>query len=167
MGCHLRSAQQVLGRGDKSDKSKSMKNETHFRKLENMYHAAPCNHYYQPRLTVGEGQAEVIIPIRESLFHAAGAAHGAVYFKALDDAAFFAANSLVEDVFVLTASLNVYLTRPVSSGEVRASGRVVSQSGSQLIAEAILYDSDDREIAIGTGCFRRSRIALTEKIGYK
>lgn len=144
-----------------------MTNDAHFRKLENMYHAAPCNQYYQPRLMVGEGQAEVIIPIRESLFHAAGAAHGSVYFKALDDAAFFSANSLVEDVFVLTTSLNVYLTRPVSSGEIRASGRVVCRSRGQLIAEAILYDSEDREIAVGTGCFRRSKIALTEKIGYR
>lgn len=144
-----------------------MSNDIHFRKLENMYHAAPCNEYYQPRLTVGEGQAEVIIPVKESLFHAAGAAHGAVYFKALDDAAFFSANSLVEDVFVLTASFNVYLTRPVSSGEVRASGKVVSQSGGQLIAEAILYDSDGQEIAFGTGSFRRSRIELSEKIGYR
>jgi acyl-coenzyme A thioesterase PaaI-like protein len=35
--------------------------------------------------------------------HSIHAVHGSVYFKALDDAAFFAVNSLVEDVFVLTA----------------------------------------------------------------
>lgn len=27
-------------------------NEAHFRKLENMYHAAPCNAYYAPILKV-------------------------------------------------------------------------------------------------------------------
>jgi acyl-coenzyme A thioesterase PaaI-like protein len=39
-------------------------------------------------MCVDEGYAEVVIPVRQDLLHAAGAAHGAVYFKALDDAAF-------------------------------------------------------------------------------
>lgn len=43
--------------------------------------------------------------------------HGPVYFRALDDAGFFAVNSLVEDVFVLTASFNVNLFRPMKSGD--------------------------------------------------
>ena len=72
----------------------------HFRKLERMYHAAPINQFYRPVLTVGEGSAELEIPIRPEFFHAAAAVHGSVYFKALDDAAFFAVNSLVTEVFV-------------------------------------------------------------------
>ena len=36
------------------------------------------------------------------MFHAAGAGHGTIYFKMLDDAAFYAANSMVEEQFVLT-----------------------------------------------------------------
>ncbi len=50
------------------------------------------------------------------LHHAGGAVHGANYFKAMDDAAFFAANSLVDDVFVLTVSFNVYFLRPHHRG---------------------------------------------------
>ena len=144
-----------------------MPDETHYRKLENMYLAAPCNVYYAPHITIGAGTAEIVIPVSEKLFHAAGAVHGATYFKVLDDAAFFAANSLVTDVFVLTANFNLYLLRPASSGEIRAVGKVVSQSRSQLIAEAVAYDSREREIARGSGTFVKSQSPLTPEIGYK
>ncbi len=144
-----------------------MSDETHYRKLENMYHAAPCNAYYTPKLTISEGAAEIIIPIKESLYHPGGAVHGSAYFKALDDAAFFSVNSLVEDVFVLTASFNLYFIRPIASGEMKAIGKVVSATGHQYIAEAVLHDSKGREIARGSGVFVRSKIALTPTVGYE
>ena len=50
----------------------------------------------------GAGQARITFTIDERVFHAAGAAHGTSYFKMLDDAAFYAANSLVTDRFLLT-----------------------------------------------------------------
>lgn len=138
----------------------------HYRKLEHMYHGANCNRYYQPRLTVGEGEAEVAIPVREELFHAAHAVHGSVYFKALDDAAFFAANSLVEDHFVVTASFHIDLLRPVTQGELRAKGRVVHAGRSRLLADAVLLDSEGREIARGGGTFVVSKIRLGPEVGY-
>jgi acyl-coenzyme A thioesterase PaaI-like protein len=66
----------------------------HYRHLERLYASAPINEYFRPQLRVSEGQAEVIMPVRRDFFHAAQAIHGAVYFKALDDAAFFAVASL-------------------------------------------------------------------------
>ena len=77
-----------------------MSKEEHYRKLERMYLNAPVNEYYVPEIHISEGQAQVSIPVRRDFFHAAEAVHGAVYFKLLDDSSFFAANSLVEDVFV-------------------------------------------------------------------
>ena len=59
--------------------------------------------------------------IRDS---AAGAAHGTIYFKMLDDAAFYAANSLVTDHFLLTTAFNLLLTRPLQNGPVIAEGPV-------------------------------------------
>ncbi len=134
--------------------------DRHYRRLEALYRSAPCNRYYAPRIAVSEGRAEIVIPVREDFFHAAGAVHGSTYFKALDDAAFFAANSLVAGVFVLTASFNLYLTRPISDGEMRAAGEVVHRSRSRLIAESVLFDSEGREIARGSGVFVRSKIPL-------
>ena len=141
-------------------------NDEHFSRLERMYLAAPCNEYYRPRIKVGDGTAEVILPIGPQLFHSAGAAHGAVYFKGIDDAAFFAANSLVEDVFVLTVNLNVYLSRPVTAGELRAVGRVVTRTKSLITAEAILTNDAGAEVGRGTGLFALSRIALGTAQGY-
>jgi uncharacterized protein (TIGR00369 family) len=140
--------------------------EDHYRKLERMYHAAAINHYFRPVLRVGEGEAEVKIEVRPDFFHAAGAIHGSIYFKALDDAAFFAVNSLVPDVFVLTVSYNVYLLRPVSEGTLIAKGRVVHRSRQLFLAEAQLFDDQSRQVARGSGSFMRSTIALTPQIGY-
>ncbi|MGM0564829.1 MAG: PaaI family thioesterase [Pseudomonadota bacterium] len=128
--------------------------------------SAPINDWYRPHLEIGEGCATMTIDVREDFFHPAGAVHGAVYFKLLDDAAFFAANSLEPEVFVLTTSFTTYLTRPVSSGKMRAEGRVVNRNKSQWIAEAVVFDSEDREIARGSGCFVRSKVRLDGIAGY-
>lgn len=143
-----------------------MSPEEHYRRLERMYAAAPINRYYEPVLRISEAKAELAIPVKPDFFHAAGAVHGSVYFKALDDAAFFAANSLVLDVFVLTATFNVYLTRPISSGELRATGTVVHRSPNLIVADSVAVDSDGRQVGRGSGTFMRSRIALTPEIGY-
>jgi uncharacterized protein (TIGR00369 family) len=144
-----------------------MKQDEHFHKLERMYLSAPVNEYYAPEIHVKAGQAQVIIPVRPDYFHAADAVHGAVYFKLLDDSSFFAANSLVDDVFVLTVSYTVYFTRPISEGVMKASGKVVEASRRLIIAESTVVDSNEREIARGSGTFMRSKIKLTEVVGYK
>ncbi len=144
-----------------------MNKEEHYRKLERMYAAAPINSRRAPTLRVSEGRAEVIIPVRPDLFHAASAVHGSVYFRVLDDAAFFAANSLVDDVFLLTVSFNIYMTRPISEGTMKATGRVIHSSRRLFVAESGLADADNREIARGSGIFLRSSIPLSPKLGYE
>jgi uncharacterized protein (TIGR00369 family) len=132
-----------------------------------MYASAPLNEYYKPTMHISEGQAEVTIAVRRELFHAANAVHGALYFKCLDDATFFAVNSLVDDVFVLTVSFNLYLLRPISAGEMRATGRVVYRSRQLFVAEAELVDQDGKPIGRGSGTFMRSAMPLSPEIGYK
>ncbi|NOX35605.1 MAG: PaaI family thioesterase [Deltaproteobacteria bacterium] len=132
-----------------------------------MMHSSPFVQFTGARVSVKKGEAQITLSVRKELYHAAGAMHGALYFLALDNAAFFAANSLVEDVFVLTTSFTTYITRPVSEGVVKAIGRVVNQNSSQFICESVLHDSNDKEIARATGIFVRSKISLSDKIGYK
>jgi uncharacterized protein (TIGR00369 family) len=143
-----------------------MSHAEHYRKLERMYQAAPINQFFAPRLTVGQGQAEVLIEVLPKFFHAAGAAHGAVYFKGLDDAAYFAVNSLVPDVFVLTINFTTYLERPVSEGDMRCLGQVVMAAKNLFIAESRILDHRGREIARGSGHFVKGNIALSPDIGY-
>jgi uncharacterized protein (TIGR00369 family) len=104
--------------------------------------------------------------VRPDMHHAAHAAHGAVYFKMLDDAAFFAAQSLVSDVFVLTVSFTVYLLAPVADGEMVASGRVVHRSKRLIIADSTI-EVGGRVVARGNGTLMRSAVRLDETIGYK
>ena len=138
----------------------------HFTALEHMYLAAPVNEFYRPKIDVSDSEATIEIQISEKLFHSAGAVHGSVYFKMLDDAAFFAANSLETEVFLLTTSFTTYLTRPVTSGTLRSTGRVVNRNKSQFIAEAIAYDSEGNEVGRGSGIFVRGKLLLRDALGY-
>ncbi len=141
--------------------------QTHFRKLEAMYLSAPINKIYQVVLRIEKGSAKLEVEAQPELFHAAGALHGSAYFKALDDAAFFAANSLVEDVFVLTSQFEVHLLRPVTAGKLIAEAKVIHATKSSFLADAVLRDEAQRIVAHGRGTFVRSRIELQERLGYK
>ncbi|KQM96406.1 PaaI family thioesterase [Sphingomonas sp. Leaf25] len=139
----------------------------HFRALEALYAAAPVNRLFDSRLEiVAAGIARIHFRIDERHFHAAGAAHGTTYFKMLDDAAFYAANSLVTDRFLLTTAFNLLLTRPLGPGPVVAEGRWVSGKRRVFIADAHLTDAGGEEAARGTGTFMKSRIALASLPGY-
>ena len=138
----------------------------HFKKLERMYYASPINAYFKPKILIGHGSAELRIPIREEFHHAVGAIHGAVYFKALDDATFFAANSIVEDFFVLTASFHIEFLRPVVDGEIRAVARVTNEDDRRIEATGEVFDSDGNLVGRGTGSFARSKVRLTPEVSY-
>jgi uncharacterized protein (TIGR00369 family) len=144
-----------------------MGNEEHYRALEKMYASAPCNGYYTPTMHISHGTAELVIPIQEEFFHTAGATHGSVYFKALDDAAYFAVSSLVTDRVVLTVSFTIHILRPISEGEMRARGGMVLSSGHLYVAESTISDSRGREIARGSGNFIKSKIKLSLETGYQ
>ena len=93
--------------------------------------------------------------------------HGSVYFRLLDDAAFFAANSLVEHAFVLTTHFSIQLIRPCTEGILTSKGTVVTETSKSIIAESRLFNEAQKIIAIGSGTFQKSKIPLTEDIGYR
>lgn len=140
----------------------------HFDALESLYRSAPINRLFESALTLpGAGEAVIDFEIAQSSFHAAGAAHGTLYFKMLDDAAFYAANSLVSDRFLLTTAFNLHFTRPMKAGHARAEGRWVSGRRRVYVAEARILDSSGEECARGTGTFMRSHIPLSTLPGYR
>ncbi|MXP26461.1 hotdog fold thioesterase [Altererythrobacter indicus] len=141
--------------------------DLHYRGLETLYASAAINRLFDSTLEIpAEGQAKITFTIDETFFHAAGAAHGTIYFKMLDDAAFYAANTLVTDRFLLTTGFNLHFTKPVKEGVVIAEGRWVSGHRRVFVAEARLIDQEGEEIGRGTGTFMRSRIALSGLPGY-
>ncbi len=139
----------------------------HYRALESLYAAAPINRLFDSRLEIaGEGLARIHFAMDSRFYHAGGALHGTSYFKMLDDAAFYAANSLVTDRFLLTTAFNLFFTRPLVDGPLIAEGRWVSGRKRVFVAEARLLDQDGEEAARGTGTFMKSAIPLSSLAGY-
>jgi uncharacterized protein (TIGR00369 family) len=142
--------------------------DLHFRALEALYASAPVNSLFESRLRIErEGRSRIAFEIDQRVHHAAGAAHGTIYFKMLDDAAFYAANSLVTDRFLLTTAFNLHFTAPIRSGPVVAEGKWISGRRRVFVAEARLVDVDGEEIGRGPGTFMRSKIALSGLAGYR
>ena len=142
--------------------------EAHCRALEALYAAAPIQQQLKSRLELPEpGVSRIHFEVDPKFYHAAGAAHGATYFKMLDDAAFFAANGLVTDRFLLTTAFNLLFTKPMLAGPAIAEGRWVSGKRRVFVAEARILDAYGEECGRGTGTFMRSRIALSGLEGYQ
>lgn len=131
-----------------------------------MYASAPVNDFYHPETLIEEGKATISITTEPKHYHAAMAVHGSVYFKMLDDAAFFAAQSVVPDVFVLTTQFNVHLIRPIFSEKITSVGTIISKTRSSILAESTLLNEKGKILATGRGSFALGKTALTEDIGY-
>jgi acyl-coenzyme A thioesterase PaaI-like protein len=139
----------------------------HFRALERLYASAPINRLFPSRLHIPvPGEARIEFDVAPAYFHAAGATHGTLYFKMMDDAAFYAANSLVSDRFLLTTAFNLLFTKPLKNGPIIAEGRWLSGKRRVYVAEARLIDGDGEEVGRGTGTFMRSTIPLGGLPGY-
>ena len=141
---------------------------THYNRLEKMYLNANINTkiFNTTTAKISKAKAEIGLTISEKHFHALGAIHGSVYFKLLDDAAYFAVSSIVEDFFVLTTSFNLNMIKPVNKGKLTAIGKVRFKSRSLYTAESTLYNDKGEEIAFGTGNFSKSKVPLSKDIGY-
>lgn len=142
--------------------------QDHFDRLAKMYLNANINKYIfdTTKCQISEGKATISLSISEKFFHSLDAIHGSIYFKLLDDAAFFAVNSVITDVFVLTTSFNINIIKPVNSGLITAIGKIRYKSKNLFVAESKLYNENKQEIAFGTGNFAKSKIGLTDNIGY-
>ncbi len=141
---------------------------THYNRLQRMYLNANINTkiFNTTTATISNSKAEIGLTISEKHFHALGAIHGSVYFKLLDDAAYFAVSSIVEDFFVLTTSFNLNIVKPVNKGKLTAIGKVRFKSNTLYTAESTLYNEKGEEIAFGTGNFSKSKVPLSKEIGY-
>lgn len=140
--------------------------EAHYRGLERMYAGANCNEAFTNVVHISKGEAHLELPVKDAYFHAAGAVHGHIYFKMLDDAAFFAAASLVPGLFVVTSNFTTYLVRPIDKGVMKASGKVVHRSRNLIIAESVVTNEAGKQIARGSGTFMKTDKSLAEIPGY-
>lgn len=115
---------------------------------------------------VSERQAVYELSIGRQYFHAAEAMHGAIYFKLLDDAAYFAAATLEQEYFILTKSYTIHFKRPVQEDALRAEGQVVSMGDREIIATSKILNSRGKVVAQGEGKFVKGPTLLSSLAGY-
>ena len=140
---------------------------THYKKLEKIYLNANLNKeiYSNTEILISKNYSEIKMPIKKDYFHALEAIHGSVYFKMLDDAAFFAAQSVVEDYMLLTASFNITFKMPVKNGYIKTTGTLCSITKKEFTAESKMYNSKNELVAFGNGIFKKSKISI-DSINY-
>jgi len=144
-----------------------MMDEKHYQALERMYLCGPINQIYKPSISISHEYSEIEIDVSEDFFHSGRAVHGSVYFKMLDDAAYFAVMSIIPEFFAVTISFTTYLTKPISSGRMKSMGKVVNRNSTQIIAESVVYNDNGKEIGRGNGLFVQSKLKLADAMGYR
>ncbi|PCE66031.1 PaaI family thioesterase [Sediminicola luteus] len=141
---------------------------THYQKLESLYLNIPLGDFYDTtEIQVSKAAAEIRLAVAPKYHMGLGFTHGSVYFRLLDDACFYACMSVEEEVHLLTSRFQIEFLKPVTSGTLIAKGRLREVLGKGYVADAMLYDENDNQIAYGSGHFAKSRIPLAEIENYK
>ena len=140
--------------------------ESHLIKLKEMYLKAPINQLMKPSIKIYASRAIINMKADSNFFHAGKTLHGSIYFKMLDDASFFASQSIVSDYFLVTSNYNVHLLRPIVEEELMAEGEVISMSKSIVTASSKLFNSSGKLCAYGTGAFAKSKLKIEDAEGY-
>lgn len=142
-------------------------NEQHYQKLENLFNiAAVQKNYPGIRIQISHERCTITYPVASTHFHGGDALHGAVYFKLLDDAAFFAVSSSVLDCFVLTGTYTIKLLKPITSGVIKSVGTVTGGRGRVYTASAELFLESGELAATGEGTFVKTSKPLESLPGY-
>ncbi|MGW8121509.1 PaaI family thioesterase [Roseivirga echinicomitans] len=139
----------------------------HFRRLERLFDAAPLNQgiFAGSQLSVSDREATLELTIGSQYFHAADAMHGAIYFKLLDDSAYFASASVERTFFLLTKSYTIHFRRPVFEDHLKAIGKVISVNEKEIISSSEIYNQEGKLVAHGEGVFVRGPKRLEELPG--
>ena len=136
-------------------------NQSFYQQLIDMYEKAPINATYTPNMTITSECTTIIIDVNPQHFHTANYLHGSAIFKLLDDSAYFSAQAIEPTYFLVTSSFTTHFIRPINSGQLIATGTIIDQTTTQIIAQSTIKTNEEKVIAHGTGCFMKSSIALS------
>lgn len=140
--------------------------KAHFELLKEIYLKAPLHVFYDTlEITISKKKCSISLEVDSKYFHGGGAVHGSVYFKLLDDAAYFAVQSEILDKFMLTKTFEIQFLRPISTGKMIAKGEVTQITETIFHAEAKLYNGEEKLIGKGSGEFVKGRVFL-EKLNF-
>ena len=106
------------------------------------------------------GQSKIEIKVKNNFFHTGGSVHGSIYFKILDDAAYFASQTHEKKYFLYTANFQINFLKPVFKEKIISRGKLLNKDSNKFISKAKLYDYEGDEVANGEGIFVKSNIFL-------
>lgn len=146
-----------------------MTNHDHFEALILLFNAAPINQniYKSSMLEISEGKAVYRLNVDPKYFHGGAALHGSVYFKLLDDAAYFAAASQEKDFFLVTKSYQIDFIRPVKAEQLKAIAEIQHTEGNQVMVEAKLFNEREKMVGKGQGIFVPTATRLESLADYQ
>ncbi|MFC6329186.1 PaaI family thioesterase [Alloalcanivorax gelatiniphagus] len=103
---------------------------------------------------VGDGGAEIALPVTETLLQAYGMVHGGIYCVLIDTVLGTCARSaLRRDCGPMTIDLNVSFLRPSGLGRLICRGETVKAGRSVVVGVADVLDAEGRKLATGRGSF--------------
>lgn len=88
-------------------------------------------------LTVWDGVAELVVPVRDDMTQHHGFAHGAVIGAMADNACAWAGSSVLGDV--VTGSYSINFLSPARGTHLRAKGQVVKAGKRQAVVQAEVW----------------------------
>lgn len=146
-----------------------MRSHDHFQALIALFNAAPINQkiYESSKLKISEGRAEYFLNIESQYFHGGEALHGSVYFKMLDDTAYFAAASQETEFFLVTKNYEIDFLRPVKVERLKATAEVQNEQGREITVEARLFNEQEKLVGKGRGVFVPTSTRLESLANYQ
>ncbi|MBO6495448.1 MAG: PaaI family thioesterase [Roseivirga sp.] len=136
-----------------------MNKTEHYNFLVKLFHSAPINKtiFAGSDMSLSDGEAKYELTIKEEFFHGGEAMHGAIYFKLLDDAAYFACATEVDDYFLVTKSYQIEFVRPVMGGKLTAKGKLLKADENGFLASSEILNEEGKVVGKGEGIFVKSR----------
>ena len=139
----------------------------HFQKLENLFLESPLNKTLESEIKIDEGFAEIKFTRKDFMHNETYHIHPAYNFMALESAAFFAANSLIEDVSIFSKSFEVIYLKNSRSINYVAKARFLEKSMGNYIISSELYDDNTNLISKAKAVYRRSKLSLNNIKNYE
>ena len=133
---------------------------SHLKNLINIYNIAPINKFYKPKMNLSLGKSKIEIEVKNNFFHTGGSVHGSIYFKILDDAAYFASQTHEKKYFLYTVNFQINFLKPIFQGKIISRGKLLKKDSNKFISKAKLFDNEGNEVANGEGIFVKSNIFL-------
>ena len=113
----------------------------------------PMHHNLNMNVELGNKSATIQLTIHDSIINLVGIVHGAIYFKLIDDACFFAALSAKKSNFVATSNMTIHYLTPASEGVLIAHAKMITKQGRKYLCECDIKDKEGTIYAYGSGSF--------------